>query len=181
MRNILKTTILAATLAATSALTIPSAHAEGGGMMRMNGGEGGMRHEGGFARHEGGGWRRDGFGGLGGWGGVAAFLGGMEISHAFIEDSDTHYRKDCLYVGECKVSVYSSPDDPPVVKVEKRKRAPKPIRHTQKDPRTGWTYYLQFDRNTGENFIQIEDADGRDVHINGEIPMPGGGPTYPVR
>src|ERR1700730_11166608 len=78
MRNILKTTILAATLAATSALTIPSAHAEGAGMMRMNGGEGGMRREGGFARHEGGGWRRDGFGGLGGWGGVAAFLGGME-------------------------------------------------------------------------------------------------------
>jgi hypothetical protein len=176
MRNILKTTILVAALTATSALTVSSAYAEpmNGGVMRMNGGgeNGGMRREGG--------WRQDG-GGFGGWGGAVAFLGGLMISHAFIEDSDTHYRKDCYYVGGCKISVYSSPDEPPVVKVEKRKRAPKPIRHTQKDPRTGWTYYLQFDRNTGENFIQIEDADGRDVHINGEVPMPGGGPTFPVR
>lgn len=48
------------------------------------------------------------------------------------------------------------------------------------DQRTGWTYYLAKDRNTGETFIQIEDADGNDVHIDGSVPMPGGGPTFPV-
>jgi hypothetical protein len=177
MRNILKTMILAATLAATTVLTVSSAHAEpmNGGVMRMErgGGEGGMRHEGG--------WRHDG-GGFGGWGGLgmASLLSGLMISHAFIEDSDTHYRKDCYYVGNCKISVYSSPDDPPVVKVEKRKRAPKPLGHVK---RGGWTYYLALDRNTGEKFVQIEDANGNDVHVNGQVQYPGeaGGPTYPVR
>jgi hypothetical protein len=175
MRNILKTTILVAALTATSALTVSSAYAEpmNGGVMRLNnGGEnGGMRREGG--------WRQDG-GGFGGWGGAVAFLGGLMISHAFIEDSDTHYRKDCIYIGGCKISVTSSPDEPPVVKVEKRKRGPRPIRHVT-DKRTGWTYYLAQDRNTGQDFIQIVDANGQDVHINGEIPMPGGGQTYQVR
>jgi hypothetical protein len=173
MRNIVKTTILVASLVATSALTVSSAHAEpmNGGVMRMNGGEGGMRHEGG--------WRHDG-GGFGGWGGAAAFLGGLMISHAFIEDSDTHRRKDCYYIGGCKISVTTDPAAPTVIKVEKRKRAPKPIRHVT-DKRTGWTYYLSQDRNTGKDFIQIVDANGADVHINGSIPMPGGGPIYPVR
>jgi hypothetical protein len=176
MRNILKTTILAATLAATSALTLSSAHAEGAGMMRMNGGEGGMRHEGGWRHNHG------GFGGFGGFGGlgVVSLLGGLAISHAFIEDSNTHDREDCTYIGGCKISVYSSPDAPPVVKVEKRKLGPKPLGH--KTASNGWTYYLSLDRNTGEKFVQIEDANGRDVHINGSVPMPGtGGPAFPVR
>ncbi len=59
------------------------------------------------------------------------------------------------------------------------KRGPMPIRHVRGN--NGWTYYLSQDRNSGELFVQIEDANGADVHINGEVPLPGGGQTYPVR
>lgn len=68
------------------------------------------------------------------------------------------------------------PYNPPVKPV----KAPRPIRH--KKDQNGWTYYLAQDRNNGQLFIQVEDANGNDVHINGSIPMPGGGGTlYPVR
>jgi hypothetical protein len=68
----------------------------------------------------------------------------------------------------------------PYVPRVKLPKAPRPIRHVT-DKRSGWTYYLAQDRNTGEKFVQIVDANGADVHIDGEVPMPGGGPIYPVR
>jgi hypothetical protein len=68
------------------------------------------------------------------------------------------------------------PYNPPVKPV----KAPRPIRH--KKDQNGWTYYLAQDRNNGQLFVQVEDANGNDVHINGAIPMPGeGGALYPVR
>ena len=67
------------------------------------------------------------------------------------------------------------PYHPPV----KRKRAPRPIRTVH--AKNGWTYYLQQDRDTGQFFLQIEDANGQDIHINGQVPLPGGGPLYDVR
>ena len=77
---------------------------------------------------------------------------------------------------------YDPPPKPPITKpLKPHKRTPKPIRHMK---RNGWTYYLQQDRDTGQLFIQIEDANGNDIHVNGEIQMPDGGPgspTYPVR
>jgi hypothetical protein len=45
----------------------------------------------------------------------------------------------------------------------------------------GWTYNLMQDRMSGELFIQIEDDNGKDVHIAGRVPWPGGKKTYPVR
>jgi len=68
----------------------------------------------------------------------------------------------------------------PYVPKNPPKKAPKPIRHVR-DKRTGWTYYLAQDRNNGQLFVQIEDANGNDIHIDGSVPMPGGGPIYPVR
>jgi len=44
----------------------------------------------------------------------------------------------------------------------------------------GWTYNLMQDIN-GTLFIQIEDDNGKDVHIAGRVAMPGGKKTYPVR
>jgi len=45
----------------------------------------------------------------------------------------------------------------------------------------GWTYHLMQDRLTGEIFIQIEDDNGKDVHIAGRVAWPGGKKTYPVK
>lgn len=117
-----------------------------------------------------------GFGGLLG-------LGAAAIGSAFMEDSATRYRETCIYVGGCKATFIDDPGAGPIPpKVEIRKLAPKPrLKKPIFDKRSGWTYYLQEDRNTGEIYIQIEDANGADVHINGEIPLPGGGPLYPVR
>jgi hypothetical protein len=67
----------------------------------------------------------------------------------------------------------------PYVSPNPRVPAPQPIRHVKGS--NGWTYYLSRDRTTGSLFVQIEDADGRDIHINGEVPLPGGGQLYPVR
>jgi hypothetical protein len=36
-------------------------------------------------------------------------------------------------------------------------------------------------RMTGQAFIQIEDGDGKDVHIAGRVAMPGGKTKYPVK
>jgi hypothetical protein len=67
---------------------------------------------------------------------------------------------------------------PPITKpLKPHKRTPKPIRHVT---RNGWTYYLQEDRDTHQQFIQIEDANGADVHVDGDIPMPGAGPGAPL-
>jgi hypothetical protein len=55
------------------------------------------------------------------------------------------------------------------------------IKHVTVDKRTTkWTYWLMQDGN-GALYINITDADGNRVAINGEVPMPGGGPIYPVR
>ena len=91
--------------------------------------------------------------------------------------------KSCVYFGGCKATFVDDPGAAPIPpKVEIRKLAPKPrLKKPIFDKRSGWTYYLQEDRNTGEIYIQIEDASGADVHIDGEIPLPGGGPLYPVR
>lgn len=62
--------------------------------------------------------------------------------------------------------------------VHKHPRPPKPIRHVTVN---GWPYFLEQDRDSGDFFIQIEDANGNDVHIDGSIQMPGGGPLLPVR
>jgi hypothetical protein len=45
----------------------------------------------------------------------------------------------------------------------------------------GWTYNLMQDRMSGQLFIQIEDDDGKDVHIAGRVAMPGGKMKYPVK
>jgi hypothetical protein len=45
----------------------------------------------------------------------------------------------------------------------------------------GWTYNLTQDRMTGALFIQIEDDNGKDVHIAGRVAMPGGKKSYPVK
>lgn len=45
----------------------------------------------------------------------------------------------------------------------------------------GWTYHLMQDRMTGEIFIQIEDDNGKDVHVAGRVAWPGGKKTYPVK
>jgi hypothetical protein len=45
----------------------------------------------------------------------------------------------------------------------------------------GWTYNLMQDPMTGGLFIQIEDNNGKDVHIAGRVAMPGGKKTYPVK
>ena len=45
----------------------------------------------------------------------------------------------------------------------------------------GWTYNLMQDRMTGALFIQIEDDNGKDVHIAGRVAMPGGKTKYPVK
>jgi hypothetical protein len=177
MRNMIKNTAVAASLLAALALAGSSAHGEPSmdrsSSVQVEGGAGGKH----FAKEEGrkGGWR-------GGRKGGGALLGAfLDLGYAHIEDSTTHYGETCLYIGGCKISVVQDPDAPPAKpKVEIRKKAPRPIRHVT-DKRTGWTYYLAQDRNTGEDFIQIEDANGADVHINGEVPMPGGGPTYQVR
>jgi hypothetical protein len=56
------------------------------------------------------------------------------------------------------------------------------IKHVTVDKRTTkWTYWLMQDGKTGDLYINITDADGNRVAMNGEVPMPGGGPTYPVR
>src|SRR5262249_16801359 len=60
-------------------------------------------------------------------------------------------------------------------------RAPQPLGHVK---RGKWTYFLFLDRNTNTQFIQIEDENGRDVHVNGEIVYPGpgsDGQMHPVR
>jgi hypothetical protein len=44
----------------------------------------------------------------------------------------------------------------------------------------GWTYNLMQDI-TGALFIQIEDDNGKDIHIAGRVAMPGGKKTYPVK
>jgi hypothetical protein len=104
-----------------------------------------------------------------------------EFGYGYMEDATTHYSETCFYLFGCRISVVNDPDLPPQKpKIEVRKKAPRPIRHVT-DKRTGWTYYLAEDRNTGQLFVQIENASGADVHINGEVPMPGGGPAYPVR
>ena len=73
---------------------------------------------------------------------------------------------------------YDPPPKPPITKpLNPHPRSPKPIRHVT---RHGWTYYLQEDRATGQQFIQIEDANGNDVHVNGSIQMPGAGPGSPL-
>jgi hypothetical protein len=60
------------------------------------------------------------------------------------------------------------------------RRAPRPVKTVH--AKNGWTYYLMQDRDTGQMFLQIEDGDGRDIHINGEVRLPGGaGPLYEVR
>jgi hypothetical protein len=59
-----------------------------------------------------------------------------------------------------------------------RKVAPKPIRSARSH---GFTYYLMQDRCTGQDFIQIEDANGADVHGVVTATMPGGNISYPVR
>ena len=51
---------------------------------------------------------------------------------------------------------------------------------SSKKGRNGWTYNLMQDIN-GTLFIQIEDDNGKDVHIAGRVAMPGGKKTYPVR
>ncbi len=45
----------------------------------------------------------------------------------------------------------------------------------------GWTYNLMQDRMSGALFIQIEDDNGKDVHIAGRVAMPGGKTKYPVK
>ena len=60
----------------------------------------------------------------------------------------------------------------------RRKLAPRPIRHVKSH---GLTYYLMEDRNTGDRFIQIEDANGNSVGAGGSAPMPGGGQSYGIR
>ena len=73
---------------------------------------------------------------------------------------------------------YDPPPQPPITKpLKPHPRSPKPIRHVV---RNGWTYYLQEDRATGQQFIQIEDVNGNDVHVNGAIQMPGAGPGSPL-
>ena len=188
MRNTVKTSILIASLLAASALGA-AAHAEqmNGAIMRDVPADAGNNvaapparaakdedptH--GARKHH----RRAGLG-----------VGSLDIADllpqtAFMQDDDTGFRKDCLYVGGCRITVYSGPDvtpQPPIV--EKRKRAPEPKRHWT-DARTGWTFYLQNDRNGGGPFIQIEDANGNDVHLDGAIQMPGpngDGALVPVR
>jgi hypothetical protein len=181
MRNIVNTSILLVSVLAASASSASNVRAE-----PMNGAvtrtlDGGGDKGGWIPRNAERGERRMHGGGGGGWGGIAGFLGGLEISSAFMEDSGAHYRRDCLYIGDCKVTFTSDPNEPPIPpKVEKRKKGPRPIRHVT-DKRTGWTYYLSADRNDGQTFIQIVDANGNDVHVDGSIPMPGGGPMFPVR
>jgi hypothetical protein len=188
MRNTVKASILIASLLAASALGAP-AHAEqmNGAIMRDVPADGGKNLAApparvakdedpgnGARKHR----RRAGLGG--------GFLDIADLlpHTAFMQDDDTGFRKDCLYVAGCKITVYSGPDvtpQPPIV--EKRKRAPEPRGHW-KDPRTGWTFYLQNDRNGGGQFIQIEDANGNDVHLDGAIQMPGpngGTALIPVR
>ncbi len=67
----------------------------------------------------------------------------------------------------------------PVVKPPKLvKPLPKPYH----DKRTGWTFYLMQAPN-GVQYIQIEDANGADLHFGGSMAWPntgGAGPVYPV-
>lgn len=73
---------------------------------------------------------------------------------------------------------YNPPAKPAPVK-PKSKHATV-IKHVK---RGQWTYWLMQDGATGALYINISDPDeNRVTSLNGsEIPMPGGGPTYPVR
>ena len=69
------------------------------------------------------------------------------------------------------------PQNPPK-KPPKLAAKPKPYH----DKRTGWTYFLMQNAN-GQQFIQIEDANGADLHFDGSMAWPntgGTGPSYPI-
>ncbi|HYC25383.1 MAG TPA: hypothetical protein VEC58_05015 [Roseiarcus sp.] len=70
------------------------------------------------------------------------------------------------------------PQNPPK-KPPKLVAKPKPYH----DKRTGWTYFLMQDAG-GQQYIQIEDANGADLHFDGSMTWPntgGAGPSYPIR
>ncbi len=68
------------------------------------------------------------------------------------------------------------PKNPPK-KPPKLVAKPKPYH----DARTGWTYYLM--EANGQQYIQVEDANGNDMHFGGSMAWPntgGAGPVYPL-
>jgi hypothetical protein len=187
MRAILTISVLVASLSAATALTASSARAEGpisGALMpAAPAGDGGMRVPAapkGFAKSEDKGGMKAARAPRGGklldrGALVGAGLGllNADFGYGYMEDATTHYSETCFYVFGCKISAVQDPDMPPAKpKIEIRKKAPRPGKPV-KDPRTGWTFYPQTDRNTGQAYVQIEDANGNDVHINGEIVVPG--------
>ncbi|HLW92043.1 MAG TPA: hypothetical protein VKS78_12185 [Roseiarcus sp.] len=65
----------------------------------------------------------------------------------------------------------------PVAKPPKLVAKPKPYH----DKRTGWTYYLM--EANGVQYIEVEDANGADLHFGGSMAWPntgGAGPVYPL-
>jgi hypothetical protein len=69
------------------------------------------------------------------------------------------------------------PKNPPK-KPPKLINPPKPYH----DARTGWTFYLMQAAN-GAQYIQVEDANGADLHFGGSMAWPntgGQGPVYPL-
>jgi hypothetical protein len=110
-------------------------------------------------------------------GGVPFFH--MPVSSAYMEDAGTHDGERRIYMGPFVSTVLYGPDVPPAPpKIAIRKLAPKPG-IPWKDGR-GWTYFPMTDRNTGQPFVLIEDANGNDVHLNASINVPGVG-LAPVR
>jgi hypothetical protein len=111
---------------------------------------------------------------------IAATLAAFVLTHAPAHAEGGPVMKPIIQIddGQGGWKVYDPPAKPPITKpLKPHKRTPKPIRHVM---RHGWTYYLQEDRDTGQQFIQIEDANGNDVHVNGEMQMPGDGPGSPL-
>ncbi len=67
------------------------------------------------------------------------------------------------------------------VEVHKTHRAPKALKHVTRS-QSGWTYWLMLDPDTGETFIQIDDANGNALHFDGAMAFPGGdGTMYAIR
>jgi hypothetical protein len=173
MRNTLKISIATASLMAI-ALSSFSARADGGGggQTRLDAGGFSVR-----ALPSGGGSDQrpeSGFGGA-----SRLFFPNMPISGAYMEDADTHDGEYRVYMGPVMATGFYGPDVPPgLPKIAIRKPAPRPGK-PQKGP-GGWTYFPQTDRNTGQPFVLIEDANGNDVHLDGSINVPGLG-MLPVR
>jgi hypothetical protein len=111
---------------------------------------------------------------------IAAALAAFVLTNAQAHAEGGPVMKPTIQIdnGQGGWQVYDPPAKPPITKpLKPHKRAPKPIRHVT---RHGWTYFLEEDRDTGQQFIQIEDANGNDVHVNGEMQMPGDGPGAPL-